>query len=726
MIGSSHGSGSTVPSLSHQEAEGLISARLDGPISVRQEQALAAHLATCAHCRQFAGSMSMMTVGFREIPRLPASPIVSRQVRERINQPRSVWDRLGAMFAGRMGLASVAASAAALIILVGAWSLLNNNSGGVGSHDATVAAGTQSTDLALISDPTVTTAPRYTATIAPGIVRTPQTEQPTLPNIRADDPTATEITAPESTATDTTGVLVAELPTSTERPTVAPTATDEPSATDTATAEPTETAVPTNTAAPTQTRVPTKTATDEPTATEKPSATARPTRTATEEPTDDPTATEKPRKPTATDTAAPTDTPVPADTATEEPAGPPTIAPSDDSAPTVDDSAGDTVEPTVDTGSSGDSTLSDLPTETSVPDSGGDTIEPIGTDIVEAPTEDTGIGGETVEPTEASVAAAGNDQTDAGSALDDTDRVTGLQGSGGAPNGPLWINTPQSLMVLSADAGGMDLQVVTTADGHVLTDLGAAAYPLWSPQGIVLLYQDLNGAKPQAALYESDNGQAGPISVENDDDYVEEVPAGWNGTTAYYLRVLGDSDSTVVLYGYDVNSGDTYELWRATGINLSDTRPISTNDGFLIATTDQWLFIGMDGSQSELGANSLGVSGPAVLSPFGTLIAYSTGSQIVIAPVDSPGSPQGAPIPYAPGPGAGFSWEPGGNDLVVSDGASLTIYDNKGNVLGVVGSTTGVSLAGPQWLPEGIYYVETSPNPSYRLLITAKIPGYAP
>ena len=72
----------------------------------------------------------MMTVGFREIPRLPASPIVSRQVRERINQPRRVWDRLGAMFAGRMGLASVAASAAALIILVGAWSLLNNNSGG--------------------------------------------------------------------------------------------------------------------------------------------------------------------------------------------------------------------------------------------------------------------------------------------------------------------------------------------------------------------------------------------------------------------------------------------------------------------------------------------------------------------------------------------------------------------------------------------------------------------
>ena len=231
---------------------------------------------------------------------------------------------------------------------------------------------------------------------------------------------------------------------------------------------------------------------------------------------------------------------------------------------------------------------------------------------------DTGIGGETVEPTEASVAASGNDQTDAGSALDDTDRVTGLQGSGGAPNGPLWINTPQSLMVLSADAGGTDRQVVTTADGHILTDLGAAAYPLWSPQGIVLLYQDLNGAKPQAALYESDNGQAGPISVENDDDYVEEIPAGWNGTTAYYLRVLGDSDSTVVLYGYDVNSGDTYELWRASGINLADTRPISTNDGFLIATSDQWLFVGMDGSQSDLGANSLGVSGPAVVSPFGT------------------------------------------------------------------------------------------------------------
>ncbi|GIW03671.1 MAG: hypothetical protein KatS3mg059_0291 [Thermomicrobiales bacterium] len=104
-------------SLTHEEAEALISARLDAPLSPAQNRALLAHLATCRQCRAFAAQMEIMSRALRELPRLPASPLVSRQVRERIHAGRPWWSRLTpAAFGSRWGAMPIAAVTMVLLV----------------------------------------------------------------------------------------------------------------------------------------------------------------------------------------------------------------------------------------------------------------------------------------------------------------------------------------------------------------------------------------------------------------------------------------------------------------------------------------------------------------------------------------------------------------------------------------------------------------------------------
>src|SRR5690606_33262658 len=80
--------------LSHDAAEALISARLDGPLDPVDNRSLLAHLATCPTCRAFSEQMSGMSRGLRDLPHMPASPAVSRQVRERLQAGQPWWSRL--------------------------------------------------------------------------------------------------------------------------------------------------------------------------------------------------------------------------------------------------------------------------------------------------------------------------------------------------------------------------------------------------------------------------------------------------------------------------------------------------------------------------------------------------------------------------------------------------------------------------------------------------------
>jgi putative zinc finger protein/WD40 repeat protein len=742
VIGHSRGHGSAAHPLSHAEAEALVSARLDAPLTPQQEQRLAAHLATCASCRQFADQMNSMTSGMRSLPRLPASPTVSRQVRERIAQPQSIWERIGGLMGGRVGFAPMAATAAMVALVIAGYALFQGNDDN-GRLGPTITAGTVVAQSATQTNDASQVTQTSSSAITPGVEM--PTETPVnVPNVRASDETPTETSttavlaaeAPTSTATETdtpTAVptdtaTATSFPTDTPTETSVPTDTPEPTATRTPKPEPTDTPVPTATTAPTEVPTATKTATAEPTATKtatseptatrtataEPTATRTPTRepVATRTPTEEPTATETP-EPTATATLEPTETPkpkrptrtpTPAPTATEEPAPPPTIGPADNSAPT------EAPPPT------------EAPTETPVEEPTSSTqIVPVDgtgaagdTPTTEATAETTAIGGPTEAPN-------GDQTSNTVALLDDTARIAGIS-SGGAPAGPLRVNSPGTLMVLSSDAGGSDLQVASMSDGSVVAHLGAGADPIWSPLGIMLLYQSYANGTPSVALYDGDTGKVEPISDPSKDGAVQDIPAGWSGTSAYYLRETGDGESTVILYGYDVNSGETTEIWRSTGVSLSGGRPIPTGDGFLVATTASWLLVGTDGNESNLGPNDFGLTGEGFLSPGASLVAYPAGDQLIVADASSPGIPM-AQIPYVNGTGAGFTWSPDGSYLAVSDGYSLQIYDTAGNHIGDATSDNGVTIAAPQWLSDGIYYVETSPTPSLRRLLESRIPG---
>ena len=103
--------------IAHGEAQALISARLDGPLTAAEARDLQAHLATCPSCRRFAEQVEALARGLRELPHLPPSPNVTRQVLEAIEAGRSPLARLSHGFPAPMvavasGLVLVAAAQA--------------------------------------------------------------------------------------------------------------------------------------------------------------------------------------------------------------------------------------------------------------------------------------------------------------------------------------------------------------------------------------------------------------------------------------------------------------------------------------------------------------------------------------------------------------------------------------------------------------------------------------
>jgi type VI secretion system secreted protein VgrG len=139
----STGNSQSPRSLTHSEAEELLSARLDAPIDPWDNRALLGHLQGCASCRAFAVQMEVMARDLESLPRLPASPAVRREVHNRITAPPSFWGRLtasGSSGNGGFGRAlPVALAAMVLLVAVTTYVLVEltgSGGGGVGSINA--------------------------------------------------------------------------------------------------------------------------------------------------------------------------------------------------------------------------------------------------------------------------------------------------------------------------------------------------------------------------------------------------------------------------------------------------------------------------------------------------------------------------------------------------------------------------------------------------------------
>lgn len=179
--------------LTHEDAEMLISARMDEQLDRADSRALLVHLQTCESCRAFAVQSEVLGRELSALPVLPPSAIVDRQIRETIAKGNRRWS-LAALLPGTAGNSGlrVALGALAVLTLVSVFLLVRmatDGTGDGGSIDAPSGGVAQqldttpTADLAMVQD---TSAAGPTET--PRVV-VPKTQEPT--SIGAAAPTQT-------------------------------------------------------------------------------------------------------------------------------------------------------------------------------------------------------------------------------------------------------------------------------------------------------------------------------------------------------------------------------------------------------------------------------------------------------------------------------------------------------------------------------------------------------
>ncbi len=189
--------------ISHDRAQELISARIDAPLTGAEQRELQAHLATCADCHLFLSQASGVARELQAMPRLAASPAVSRAVMSAVFTETSGWGWLSKSLRALSspGMA-VATSMALVLALAGALIVALNAPGGG--------------DLAVAPESTVAA-----VAIAPMPTAIP-TETPVPPPTEVVTLVVTETPAALPTATSTPGRTIVLKSTSEPAKTPAP------------------------------------------------------------------------------------------------------------------------------------------------------------------------------------------------------------------------------------------------------------------------------------------------------------------------------------------------------------------------------------------------------------------------------------------------------------------------------------------------------------------------
>ncbi|MGE3798294.1 MAG: hypothetical protein AB7G88_10650, partial [Thermomicrobiales bacterium] len=510
----------------------------------------------------------------------------------------------------------------------------------------------------------------------------------------------------EATETATSEPSNTPAPSATFTPSTEPTATAEPSAA--AASEPSATATVEPTSTPTT--EPTSTWTPEPTQTAEPTftPTVTPTETATPEPTFTPTV-----EPTATWTPEPTqtETPVPTETATPEPTGTATPTPS----PTPSE-APEEVE------SMSQPTIAPRSGETSeIEGQGSASIE--SASVTEEPESDNGsppIAPADGQPSEGEQSPeAGNENVTATTEafggqtallLDSAPVLADLGGGVSAPSGRLEFRQGLDLFCVTLGDGSLG---VASQSGEILASLGAGVYPAWSPQGLVLLYGDVSSGSSRVMTWDVETGVVHPGGAESDRTY-SDTPAGWSGSRYYYQRTFPESPGEIEFHSASWDGSDDQTIWTSTDVVPVTSRPAATDDGFLIATNSRWILITTSGDAQDVGSNPYGSIGVVLVSPYRTLISYTVGGEIVIAPVNGPGSAM-AVLPFT----GGYDFSSSGEQIVISNGSTLELYSIYGEYLG---SASGSAATGPPyWSDDTIYYLELGGSTTLRAVSASEI-----
>jgi len=260
--------------------------------------------------------------------------------------------------------------------------------------------------------------------------------------------------------------------------------------------------------------------------------------------------------------------------------------------------------------------------------------------------------------------------------------------AGGEPVAVLPAGTTAAGMAFTPDGAvaAVDGAGITVYErgGAPVASIPGGSGPVWSPRGGVLLFAAPDdGGDGRIAVWDRASGEWFPPPGSDDEAPHRDLPAGWAGATAYYQRVFLDGSGRAELRAVSVlGEAPPSVVWRGDNGGL-----------FGEAVT------------------------AARVSPTGERIAFVSNNQFYVA---STVDPAGTAQPVA-GAAAGFDWSPGGDRLVASDGAALTVYDAAGTPLTVFEDAAGAPLGAPLWRDDGIY-AAAGDDPPALLLLPADLP----
>jgi hypothetical protein len=184
-----------------------------------------------------------------------------------------------------------------------------------------------------------------------------------------------------------------------------------------------------------------------------------------------------------------------------------------------------------------------------------------------------------------------------------------------------------------------------------------------------------------------------------------DFPLGWIGPEIIYERI--DEAGDVSFRAVQIDSGSLEviddRLLDNGGSGLETVlRPYPINGGLLVPARDAWLFISANGV-NEVGDNPFGEDISLVrIDPSINTIAYVAGGQIVVASLDSPGTPQ-AEVAFT---GIDFDLSPDGTRIATTDGSTIRILDLDGNEMQTFANEEGIAIGGIAWSDRGIVYVD--------------------
>lgn len=733
--------------LTHEEAEMLISARMDEQLDRADSRALLVHLQSCESCRAFAVQSEVLGRELAALPVLPPSAVVDRQIRESIARGERRWS-FASLFPGTAGNSGMRAAfgALAVLALVSVFLLLrmaDNRtstggsiaapSGGVAQQlDTTPTAELAMLPVTAVSGPTETPRLVVPKTQAAGAAESAPTQnavvstayptqiEPTstldssfvyaidqstqTPGVGGPMPTKTPASAqPAVTPADGQVVAAAAAPGAgtpaggpMELSPVSNSANaaqgDQPATATVGSEVPvqqTPTLSPTATPPPTMTPAPVEISVG---VTEQPQGSATPqaessTGDITSPITSSPADAHAGGGETPIQVAQP-DTP-PA--TVEEPLGQPTIAPM----------AGQSA---TDTGASS------APTSPAIVPNNGSAVEAASTGgdspaIVSTSGEGTpaGVGGDT-NPGHAGTSSPEAipvvDQSTAPSGLDLSDTVAQLPAGTSSPLGRLEFSPGMDLYAVIAPDGQL---AVANLDGELVVTLGQGDLPVWS--GNDLLFRSPGDSGSVVGIWDSESGHIDYIAA-SEDEPSNDLPIGGNGSTLYYLRTFPDRPGAMEIRSAATDGSDQESVWASDSTTLGGARPAWSDAGILLPTDSSWLLIDPNGDASDLGENPYGSVGVPVVSPGGGLMAYSAGDQVIVAWTDTPGTPV-ATAPFGRSTG-GYAFSSSGEQVVVSDGAVLHIVSYQGEDLGSLGGNQ--PIGGVYWISDTIYYLQIGQN----------------